>query len=40
VRADGIVAPVAGGALAGLLFRAITGLRDGLGGQGAERLTS
>lgn len=35
-----LVAPVAGAAIAGLLFRAVTGLRPGLGGQGAERFTS
>lgn len=34
-----LLAPTVGGALAGLAFRAITGLRYGLGGQGARRLT-
>jgi aquaporin Z len=35
-----LLAPTVGAALAGLLFRAITGLRYGLGGQGAQRFTS
>jgi aquaporin Z len=35
-----LIAPTVGAALAGLLFRAITGLRYGLGGQGAKNLTA
>ena len=34
-----LIAPVAGGALAGSLFRTITGIRYGLGGRGARRPT-
>lgn len=35
-----LIAPIIGGAIAGILFRTITGLRYGLGGQGARNLTS
>jgi aquaporin Z len=35
-----LLAPTIGGAVAGLVFRAISGLRYGLGGQGAQRFTA